>query len=473
MNLSRFPVLRALALMVVALPMVAPPAGAQQVPTSREQVKLSFSPVVKTAAPAVVNIYTKRIVKAAASPLLADPFFRRFFGDSLPPGAVQDRVQRSLGSGVILGADGTVITNHHVIKDADEVTVVLADRREFEATIVGSDERTDLAVLKIDPGKGETLPVLPMGDSDAIEVGDMVIAIGNPFGVGQTVTSGIVSALARTNVGITDYRSFIQTDAAINPGNSGGALVDMNGRLVGINSAIYSKDGGSQGIGFAIPTALVKSVLSSITQSGKAIRPWFGASGQPITNELAQAMHLPRPVGVLISAVAKDGPAAKAGIKVGDVVTFVNGREVDDPEGMRFRLATLAPGNDAKVTLLREGVEKTIDVRLIAPPENPARDTTDMGGANPFTGTTIANLNPALAEEVGMSSTATGVVVLRIKRGSIAHRLQFQPGDIILRVNDRPVATVADAKVLLGTKSDLWRIVINRDGQTLSLQVGG
>lgn len=461
------------AVMALVLAGAAPVAQAQQVPTSREQVKQSFSPVVKQAAPAVVNIYTKRIVKTAASPLLADPFFRRFFGDNLPPGATQDRVQRSLGSGVIVTADGTVITNHHVIKDADEVTVVLADRREFEASILGSDERSDLAVLKIEPLKGESLPVLPMGDSDAIEVGDLVIAIGNPFGIGQTVTSGIVSALARTNVGVTDYRSFIQTDAAINPGNSGGALVDMTGRLVGINSAIYSKDGGSHGIGFAIPTALVKSVLTGITETGKVVRPWLGASGQPVTNELAQAMKLARPVGVLINAIHKDGPAAKAGLKVGDVVTLVNGREVDDAESMRFRLATLAPGADAKVTLLRDGVETAVTVRLIAPPETPARELTDISGANPFSGTSIANLNPALAEEVGMPTSATGVMVLRIRRGSIANRLQIQPGDIILRINDRPVATVADAKRLIAIEQRRWTITVNREGETLSLQVGG
>ncbi len=472
MRLSRFPMLRVLALVAVALPLAVTPAGAQQTPTSREQIKLSFSPVVKSAAPAVVNIYTKRIVRAA-SPLLADPFFRRFFGDALPPGAVQERVQRSLGSGVIVTPDGTVVTNHHVIKDADEVTVVLADRREFEARVVGSDERSDLAVLKVEPARGETLPVLPMGDSDAIEVGDLIIAIGNPFGVGQTVTSGIVSALARTNVGITDYRSFIQTDAAINPGNSGGALVDMSGRLIGINTAIYSRDGGSNGIGFAIPTALVKSVLAGITQTGKVVRPWLGASGQAVTSELAQAMRLPRPAGVLLNAVAKDGPAARAGLRVGDVVTHVQGREVDDPEGLRFRLATLALGTDARVGFLRDGVERTADVRLIAPPENPPREVTDVNGANPFTGATIANLNPALAEEVGMSSAATGVVILRIKRGSIANRLQFQPGDIILRINDRPVATVAEAKQSLSANRDVWRITINRDGQTLSMQVGG
>jgi Do/DeqQ family serine protease len=474
MKLSR--PLAALMMAVTALSAsnLSMPAAAQSVPASREQIKQSFSPVVKQTASAVVNIYTRRVVKAAASPLLADPFFRRFFGDMMPPGMTQDRVQRSLGSGVVVDSDGTVITNHHVVKGADEVTVVLADRREFEASVLGSDERTDLAVLKVQMPKGETLPALTMGDSDALEVGDLVIAIGNPFGVGQTVTSGIVSALARTNVGITDFRSFIQTDAAINPGNSGGALVDMAGKLIGVNTAIYSKDGGgSVGIGFAIPTALVRTVLASIKETGKVVRPWLGASGQPVTNELAAAMRLPRPVGVLINAIHKDGPAAKAGLKIGDVVTSVNGREVDDAEGLRFRLATLAPGTDAKVNFLRDGFERSAQIRLIAPPEIPAREPAELGGPTPFSGATIANLNPALAEEMGMETSASGVVIMRIRRGSIAQRLQIQPGDIILRINDRPVATVAEAKRLLAVEARSWRFSVNRDGQTLSLQVGG
>lgn len=451
---------------------LALPAQAQSVPASRAQIQQSFSPVVKQTAPAVVNIYTKRVVRTAASPLLNDPFFRRLFGDSLPQGMPQERVQNSLGSGVIVAADGTVVTNHHVIKGADEVTVVLADRREFEAAIVGSDERSDLAVLKINPGK-ESLPVLAMGDSDALEVGDLVIAIGNPFGVGQTVTSGIVSALARTNVGITDYRSFIQTDAAINPGNSGGALVGMDGRLIGINTAIFSKGGGSNGIGFAIPTALVRTVLASIKESGKVVRPWLGAGGQAVTSELAQALNLPRPVGVLINDIHKDSPAARAGLRSGDVVVAVNDREVDDPEAMRFRLVTLGPGADARLTVLRDGAEKVIAVRLIAPPETPAREVTEIGGANPFTGSVIANLNPALAEEIGLETSASGVVVLKVKRGSIAHRLRVEPGDIILRVNNQPIATVADARRVLSKDAPAWVLTIQRDGETLSLQVGG
>ncbi|MEW5726598.1 MAG: DegQ family serine endoprotease [Pseudomonadota bacterium] len=465
------PSLKPFALALCLAASALPAGAAEQVPSSREQISLTYAPVVRGAAPAVVNIYTKRIVKTA-SPLLADPFFRRFFGDMVPQGLTQDRVQRSLGSGVIVSADGTVITNHHVIKDADEVTVVLSDRREFEADVLGSDERSDLAVLKLD-AKGQTLPVLPFGDSDTLEVGDLVLAIGNPFGVGQTVTSGIVSALARTNVGITDYRSFIQTDAAINPGNSGGALVDMQGRLIGINTAIYSKDGGSNGIGFAIPTALVKAVLSGIKTAGKVVRPWLGARGQPVTSDLAHALNLPRPVGVLIDSVHRDGPAAKGGLRPGDVVVAVQGREVDDPEAMRFRLATLPIGSDALFTVLRDGKEAQVAVRLIPPPEIPPRDLTEIAGSNPFAGALVANLNPALAEEIGMDTGASGVVVLRIRRGSIAHRLRFQPGDIILKVNDRPVESVKDAKRALSAEARVWRVTIVRDGETLGLTVGG
>lgn len=458
---------------ILAALVAASPAATQQVvPQSREQMQMSFAPVVRQTAPAVVNIYTRRIVRQQASPLFNDPFFRRFFGDMVPQGMPQDRVQRSLGSGVIVSADGTVITNHHVIKGADEVTVVLADRREFEARIVGSDERTDLAVLKVEP-KGGPLPALLFGDSDELEVGDLVLAIGNPFGVGQTVTSGIVSALARTNVGITDFRSFVQTDAAINPGNSGGALVDMQGRLVGINTAIFSKGGGSNGIGFAIPTALVKAVLSGITQTGRVVRPWLGAHGQPVTAELATALGLERPSGVLVDTVNRGSPAARGGLEPGDVIIAVNGREIEDPDGLRFRLATLPLGSDAKLTVLRRGAERVVSVRLMPPPETPPRDVTEVGGANPFAGATIANLNPALAEEIGVDGNASGVIVLGIRRGSVAHRLRIQPGDIILQLNGRQIATVADARAVLAAEARVWHLVINRDGEALSLTVGG
>ena len=466
---------RPIALLLLALVLAPLPAAAQSdtVPASRQQIRLSFAPVVRQVSPAVVNIYTRRVVRTAVSPLAADPFFSQFFGNLLPPGMTQDRVQRSLGSGVIVAPDGVVVTNHHVIAGAAQITVVLSDRREFAARVIGSDERSDLAVLKIDT-KGERLPTLPFGDSDALQVGDLVLAIGDPFGVGQTVTSGIVSALARTNIGESDFRSFIQTDAAINPGNSGGALVDMDGRLVGINSAIYSKSGGSVGIGFAIPSALVRVVLEEITRGGKVGRPGLGASGQAVTPEIAAAMKLARPVGVLINRLSQGGPAADAGLKLGDVVTAVQGREVDDPEGLRFRLATLAVGGSARLTVLRDGAERSIDVPLIAPPETPPRDTTEIAGPNPLAGAMVANLNPALAAEMGFDDNAGGgVVVVRVRPGSIADRLQFAPGDIILSVNGRPAANVAEARRLLAAPAAQWRVGLRRGGQTLSLEVGG
>ncbi|MFD2235343.1 DegQ family serine endoprotease [Phaeospirillum tilakii] len=448
----------------------AAPAAETLVPQSREQIRLSFAPVVRQVAPAVVNIYTKRVIHAAASPMFADPVFRRFFGDI--PGLAQDRVQRSLGSGVLIGADGTVVTNQHVVKDADEVTVVLSDRREFEASVIGSDERTDLAVLKLS-AKGETFPTLPLGDSDRVEVGDLVLAIGNPFGVGQTVTQGIVSALARTNIGGSDVRSFIQTDASINPGNSGGALVDMDGRLIGINSAIYSRDGGSNGIGFAIPAALVRSVVAGLSKSGKVVRPWLGAATQPVTADLAQALRLGRPAGALISAVRGESPAARAGLREGDVVVAVNGREVDDPDGLRFRLATLDLGGEARLTVLRDGAERTVTLRLSAPPEDPPRDPAEIAGRNPFAGATLVNLNPALADELGLDASASGVMVLEIRRGSVAQRLGLQPGDLVLRINDRPVASVAEARRLLEGTRPRWSLTINRNGQTMTQVIEG
>ncbi|OAN53961.1 serine protease [Paramagnetospirillum marisnigri] len=460
------------AVFLAALLVAATGADAQTVPASREQMRLTFAPVARQVAPAVVNIYTKRVVRAAASPMFADPFFRRFFGDVPGMGMTRERVQNSLGSGVLVGADGTVVTNHHVIKDADEVTVVLSDRREFEARIVGSDERTDLAVVKIE-SKGETFPTLILGDSDKIEVGDLVLAIGNPFGVGQTVTQGIVSALARTNVGVSDFRSFIQTDAAINPGNSGGALVDIDGRLIGINTAIYSKDGGSNGIGFAIPTALVKNVVAGISKGGKVVRPWLGAGGQAVTSDLAQALKLPRPLGVLVNNVYRDSPAAKAGLQIGDVIVAVQGREVDDPEGLRFRLATLQVGGDTQLTVLRSGAEKQISVRLIAPPETPPRDQTELSGRNPFGGATVVNINPALAEEIGINSGLSGVMVLGVRRGSVAHRLGVQPGDLILRINEKPVASVADVKAAVSGERPRWAITINRNGETMTQVIEG
>ena len=456
--------------LVLLLCLVAAPAFAQpRVPESREQIALSFAPVVKRAAPAVVNITTRRTQQALPSPLLQDPMFRRFFGDQFP--GMGQRVQSSLGSGVIVDPSGLIVTNFHVIRGAEEIVVSLADRREFEATVARGDERTDLAILRID-ARGERLPFLEMRDSDDVEVGDLVLAIGNPFGVGQTVTQGIVSAVARTMAGISDFRFFIQTDAAINPGNSGGALVAMDGRLVGINTAIFSRDGGSNGIGFAVPANMVNTVVASVRAGGRLVRGWLGAAGQAVTQDVAAAVGLPRPQGVVLADVFPDGPAERAGLRRGDVVLAVEGREVNDNEALRFRIATQTVGQPVRLTVARQGRTETVSVAVVAPPENPPRDTTPMRGQNPLSGATLANLSPALVEELGLDLPPRGVIVLELRRGSPAANLRLQPGDILARVNAREIRTVEDARRAAQTPLP-WRLTVRRGERTLTTTIGG
>ena len=290
-----------------------------------------------------------------------------------------------------------------------------------DARVILSDEKTDLAILRIDTGE-EKLPFLQFHDSDDLEVGDLVLAIGNPFGVGQTVTSGIVSALARAAEGVSDFSFFIQTDAAINPGNSGGALITLDGRLAGINTAIYSKSGGSQGIGFAIPGNMVRRVVDGAVSGAKLVRPWFGATGQAVTTDLAGALGLKRPVGILISDLYPGGPAQRAGLLPGDVVTEINGREVADPKALRYRIATLEVGRRAPLTVIRKGIERRLTLNLEAPPEDPPRNLTQLKGQHPLSGVTIANLSPALAEELSLEQSQKGVIVLGISRRSPARR---------------------------------------------------
>jgi serine protease Do len=427
---------------------------------------LSFAPVVREATPAVVNIFTRRVVRQVANPLFDDPMFRRFFGDRVPGGG-QQREQNALGSGVIVDPSGLVVTNHHVIRDADEITVVLSDRREFDAVVVRRDERTDLAVLRINT-RGAALPALQFRDSDDLEVGDIVIAIGNPFGVGQTVTQGIVSAVARTTGGITDYGFFIQTDAAINPGNSGGALITLDGRLVGINTAIYSRGGGSIGIGFAVPANMVRTVLQ---QTGdRVVRAWIGAGGTAVTADQATALGLARPQGVRIDEVAANSPAATAGLRIGDIVTAIGGRAVDDPESLRYRIATLPIGQSVPLQILRQGRSLTVTVALAAPPEQPPRDATRIQGAVPVAGATVMNLSPAVIDELGLSGSPQGVVVAEVERGSNAARVGLRPGDILMRING---AAAAPARELQGqlAQSRSWRLDVRRGTQTLTVQV--
>ena len=330
-----------------------PRADERLVPESRTQLTLSYAPVVREVAPAVVNIYTRRLIARKRASLFDDQFFERFF-DGVPFGLPRERMQSSLGSGVIIEAGGMIVTNNHVIKGSDQIIVVLNDRREFEAEIVGTDEATDLAVLRVDAGGGP-LPFVEFGDSDRLEVGDLVLAIGNPFGVGQTVTSGIVSALARTSVGLSELSSFIQTDAAINPGNSGGALVTLDTKLIGVNTGIYSRGGGSIGIGFATPSNLVRVVVDGIVSGGRAVRPWLGVKGQAVTQDIAVSLGLTRPMGVLVSELHFDSPLYAGGLRVGDIVKSVDGHEVFDLQGLRFRFVTRPIGTSVYLKVLRDG----------------------------------------------------------------------------------------------------------------------
>jgi Do/DeqQ family serine protease len=456
-----------IAAVVIALASVAA-AQERRLPTQSE-LRLSYAPVVQHVAPAVVNVYAAKVVQNR-NPLLDDPIFRRFFGGG--PGGGGNQLQRSLGSGVIVDATGLVVTNNHVIEGADEVKVSLADKREFEATLVLKDPRTDLAILRIKDGH-ERFPVLDFADSDAVQVGDVVLAIGNPFGVGQTVTHGIVSALARTQVGISDYQFFIQTDAAINPGNSGGALVDLTGKLVGINTAIFSRSGGSQGIGFAIPANMVRVVVGSAKTGGNAVvRPWLGAKLQAVTADIADSMGLKRPTGALIANVAPNSPAARAGLKAGDLIMSVDSQDVEDPNAFDYRFATKPLGGSAKLGVLRAGREQAVTVALQSAPETP-RDEIVIRSRSPFSGVKIANLSPALADELQVRNVEEGVVIVDIDTGSYARNLGFQRGDVIEEVNGERIAKTQDLERLSAVPNRSWRIIILRGGQKISAVFGG
>jgi len=436
------------------------------VPETAAEVQLSFAPVVKQAAPAVVNVYAKRVVQSR-SRVYDDPFWGRFFG-----GRPRERVQQSLGSGVIVADNGLIVTNNHVIEGGDQFKVVLTDRREFDAELVLADERTDLAVLRIDT-EGEKLPWLRFSDSDQAEVGDLVLAIGNPFGVGQTVTSGIISAVARTQVGISDYQFFIQTDAAINPGNSGGALVNAQGELVGVNTAIYSRSGGSNGIGFAVPANMVRGFVQTATSGEELVRPWLGLRSQAVTAEIAESLDLDRPLGILINAIYEDGPVDKAGLKVGDILTKVDGFEIFDPQGLNYRAATRGVGSEADIEYVRGGKARTAKVALIAPPETPARNETVLGGRNPISGARVANLSPAVADEFGFDWSASGVVVLEVLRRSLASRYGLRKGDIILKVNGEDISNVSRLEDTIDQERRRWNLSIRRGSQTLNMSVSG
>jgi Do/DeqQ family serine protease len=444
------------------------PAVAQdrRVPSSSAELRLSYAPIVQRVQPAVVNVYAAKMVQNR-NPLLDDPIFRRFFG---VPGQQPEQMQRSLGSGVIVDASGLVVTNVHVIEGADQVKVSLSDKREFEAEILLKDPRTDLAVLRLKDTK-EKFPTLDFTNSDELMVGDVVLAIGNPFGVGQTVTHGIISALARTQVGITDYQFFIQTDAPINPGNSGGALVDMNGKLAGINTAIYSRSGGSQGIGFAIPANMVRVVVASAKSGGKAVkRPWLGARLQSVTPEIAESLGLRSPTGALVASVVPNGPAAKAGLKSSDLIVAIDGQTVDDLNAFDYRLATRPLGGTAQIDVQRAG--KPVTVTLETAPDS-GRNELVITARSPFQGAKVSTITPAVADELHLDADTEGVVITEIGDDTAAAGVGFQKGDIILAVNNQKISKTGDLEKVAGTSSRLWRITVVRGGQQINVTLGG
>ncbi len=429
----------------------------------------SLAPLVEKTSPAVVNIYAQKLVRSrSAARLLDGSSFWRLFRDSLLFGYGKDRIENSLGSGVIVATEGVIVTNNHVVEDADDIAVALIDGRVFQAEKLLTDKRTDIAVLRIN-GRGQNLPFIAFGDSDLLRVGDQVIAIGNPFGLGQTVTSGIVSGLARTSIGVSDFRFFIQTDAAINPGNSGGAQVDMDGRLVGINTTIYSTSGGSQGLGFAIPSNMVRTIVESVVQRKPLVRPWIGLSGRSVPRQYSSLLGLPPGKGVIITGIYKGGPAEAAGLGIGDVVVSLDGFPVNEFQALRYRIATRTAGGNVNLIVYQQGKFESVSVALVAPPDVPAANRTWAPSTSPFRGARIASLSPALAEDLGLDSGLSGVVVLEAGTGSGARRLGIDMGDVIRTINDRKVLTVDDVLAFQKTPFKPWSMTLTRAGQEITL----
>ncbi len=460
---------RSLAVLVVSAALAMPAlAQDRKVPSSAAELRLSYAPIVQRVQPAVVNVYAAKIVQNH-NPFLDDPIFRRFFGLQ---GGPQEQMQRSLGSGVMVDPSGLVVTNVHVIEGADQVKVSLSDKREFEAEIVLKDPRSDLAVLRLKDSH-EKFPTLDFANSDELLVGDVVLAIGNPFGVGQTVTHGIISALARTQVGITDYQFFIQTDAAINPGNSGGALVDMTGRLAGINTAIYSRSGGSQGIGFAIPANMVRVVVASAKSGGKAVkRPWLGAKLQVVTPEIAESLGLRSPSGALVANVVSNSPAARAGLKSSDLITAIDGQTIEDPNAFDYRFATRPLGGTAQLDITRGGKPYRLSVALETAPDG-GRNEIVLTSRSPFQGAKVANISPAVADELHLDADTEGVVITDLAGDSTAAGVGFQKGDIIVGVNNQKIGRTSDLEKATSQSARLWRITLVRGGQQINVTLGG
>ena len=447
-------------------------ACAEEPTISKEAVDIlsktsqAMAEIAAAVKPAVVNISSTRTIKnkGAQSPFLGDPFFRRFFGDEFGnSNRPSERKQAGLGSGVIVDRDGYVLTNNHVIKDADEIRVRLSDKREFKGKVVGADPKTDLAVVKID---SDHLPTIKWGDSDRLKVGEMVIAIGNPFGLSQTVTSGIVSATGRANVGIADYEDFIQTDAPINPGNSGGALVNVRGELVGINTAIFSTSGGYQGIGFAIPASMAKVVMDNLVHKGKVIRGWLGVSVQPVTPDLAQQFGLKEEKGVLVGDVTENSPAEKSGLQRGDVIVEYEGKEVNDPSSLRNLVAGTPPDKEIAMKLLRDGKPRTLNVTIT---ELPAEKQQLSGNFdNLLTGVHVQDITPEVRRDLAIPKRIAGVVITAIEEGSGAGQF-LEKKDVIMEVNRKKILNEKEYESVVSKikSSQNILVLVYRKGATI------
>ena len=434
-------------------------------PYSQAEIALSFAPLVKSSAPAVVNIYAKRIVQRRTNPFQNDPFFRNFFGEF---GAVRPRVENSLGSGVIVNSGGIVVSNYHVVGEASEITVVLNDGREFSANALLADRDSDLAVLKLQ--SKDALPYLTLRDSETVEVGELVLAIGNPFGVGQTVSSGIVSGLARSGTARGDGRGyFIQTDAPINPGNSGGALIDMAGRLIGINTSILTRSGGSNGIGFAIPTGLVRQMVTQAQEGRNRFdRPWAGLRGQPLTAELAQNLQISKTSGMIITAIHPQSPFHEAGFVLGDVMTAVNGKPVSTPAELLYRLAVEGIGGSAQITRVTAKGSVALSVDLISAPDVPKRTITEFDERSFFPDLKVSSINPAVLAELDLIWGSKGFVVL--ESGRIAASIGIKQGDILLSANGQDLMKAEDIDAILSSGGRRGILLVQRGAGKVSLR---
>ena len=428
-----------------------------------------YAPVLKPVLPAVVSITSSRVVKVPEQPFFNDPFFQQFFGGQMPQGPEQQR-ERGLGSGVIVSGDGYIVTNNHVIDKATDIKVILSDKRQLPGKVVGADPKTDIAVVKID---AKQLPTVTLGDSSKIQVGDYAFAIGNPFGVGETATMGIISATGRNGLDIEDYEDFIQTDAAINPGNSGGALLDSRGEVIGINTAILAgQSGGNQGIGFAIPVNMAKYVMDQILKHGKVVRGYIGVGAQEVTPDLAKAFNVPPEKGTLVGNVEPNSPGAKAGLQRGDVIEELNGQPINGPNDLRLKVGTMTPGTSVHLKVNRAGQERDVTLTLGESPTGKNSANNNEGEQSPMHGVEVQDLTDEIRQQLGLKSDVKGVVVSDVAEGSPASDTGLQRGDVIEQINRHPVNSVSDYHRLVdeaGKQSIV--LLVNRGGNTTFLVV--